>query len=52
MHSDEKSQEKQISYSATMAGSKLLLEVNDSITYKGEIESWPLYDMEEVKTAF
>ncbi len=50
--SEQRPQHKQIGYSAIIAGSKLLLEVNDNITYKGEIESCRHYDMEELKTAF
>lgn len=52
MHSDEKSQEKQFKYVATIASGKLLLEINDGITYRGEIEVSPYYDMQELKALF
>jgi hypothetical protein len=35
--SDEKVQEKDIKFSAVVSEGKLLLEINDNITYKGEI---------------
>jgi hypothetical protein len=36
-HSDEKSQEKTTKFSAVVSEGKLLLEINDNITYKGVI---------------
>lgn len=35
MHSDEKTQEKGQKFIATISSGKLLLEINDQITYKG-----------------
>ena len=52
MHSDEKIQEKSARYSAIVTSNKLLLEIDDNVTYKGEIESTPYFDLNELKAIF
>jgi hypothetical protein len=45
-------QEKLFKYSATVTSGRLLLEINDTATYKGEIDNSPYYDMLELKALF
>lgn len=52
IRSDQNFQERPFKCSATEVEGKLLLEINDNITYKGEIESSPYYDLSELKAIF
>lgn len=42
---DEAAQRKAIKFQAMVSEGKLLLEINDGVTYKGEIASSPYYDI-------